>query len=101
MKGTAQANYFIHKMLKMGIRKYLCLRSKAFELVYPLIVDCVWNKWIIGECPKPCGTGARNITRTQKVEATNGGRACTGPSFLTEKCNVEDCPGNNDRMFSY
>ena len=68
-----------------GIEKYniLCFIS----------VDCVWDKWNIGECSKTCGGGKKIITRAKKVEADHGGKECSGSSNITESCNVEECSG--------
>ena len=31
-------------------------------------------------------------TRTAKITAKNGGKQCTGPSTMPEKCNDKECP---------
>ena len=57
------------------------------------IVNCIWNKWEVGECSKTCAGGKRKITRDKKIESAYGGLECSGPSNITEDCNVEQCPG--------
>ena len=60
---------------------------------FSFIVDCIWDKWQVGQCSKSCDGGERQITRSRKVEASHGGYDCEGPSNITESCNVEGCPG--------
>ena len=57
------------------------------------LVDCKWGNWTFGECSSSCGGGIRLDTRQELVDATNGGKECTGPSNLTENCNIQECPG--------
>ena len=38
------------------------------------------------------------ITRTRKVEASNGGMECSGSSNITQDCNVEECPGKTENV---
>ena len=61
--------------------------------IFLTVVDCIWDKWQVGECSKSCDGGERQITRLRKVEASHGGNDCEGPSNITESCNVEGCPG--------
>ena len=61
--------------------------------IFSYKVDCIWDKWQVGECSKSCDGGKRQITRIRKVEASYGGYDCEGPSNITESCNVEGCPG--------
>ena len=63
------------------------------QLKIKFVVDCIWDKWKIGECSKSCDGGKRQITRARKIEASHDGRDCVGPSNITESCNVEQCPG--------
>lgn len=55
-------------------------------------IHCEWNDWVIGECSQTCGGGVRTNTRTEKVSANHGGKACPGVSSLEESCNVNECP---------
>ena len=57
------------------------------------LVDCKWGNWTFGECSSSCGGGIRLDTRQELIHATNGGNECTGPSNLTENCNIQECPG--------
>ena len=56
-------------------------------------VNCEWGDWIIGDCSQTCGGGNRTDVRTEKNSATHGGEQCTGPTSITESCNVQECPG--------
>ena len=67
--------------------------TKIFFQFFSTVVDCIWDKWQVGECSKSCDGGERQITRLRKVEASHGGYDCEGPSNITESCNVEGCPG--------
>ena len=52
-------------------------------------------------CDKTCGGGTRTDIRVPKVDVElvknggnlYGGKECTGPSTVTESCNVQECPG--------
>ena len=54
-------------------------------------MDCVWGIWKYGECTKECGVGTRKITRNVLVKDTQGGKQCSGPSTVTESCNLQKC----------
>ena len=58
-----------------------------------MLVDCVWDKWQVGECSKRCGGGTRTNIRKLKVNSAHGGEACYGMPNITESCNVQECPG--------
>ena len=60
----------------------------------PVLVDCEWNDWTVGECSLTCGGGELKKTRTPKVDAAHGGEDCTGHAEITESCNIEECPSN-------
>ena len=70
---------------------FLLSRDKKF-LLLPT-VDCEWDSWRIGTCSKECGRGKRTNTRAFKIEATNGGKNCSGVPEIIEDCNIEACPG--------
>ena len=55
-------------------------------------IHCEWNKWVIGECSKPCGTGTQTNTRTKRVVEKNGG-TCTGQPTEVKSCKIKECPG--------
>ena len=57
-----------------------------------LAIHCMWNDWVLGECSKQCGTGARTNTRTKKVVEKDGG-TCTGQPTEEEECKIKECPG--------
>ena len=59
------------------------------------VVDCLWDEWKIGMCDKSCGGGTRTDIRVPKVDVEHGGQECTGPSTVTESCNVQECPGKH------
>ena len=61
-----------------------------------LAVDCVWDEWVRGECSTTCGSGSRLNTRVKLVEEANGG-SCAGQSTETEHCNLQECPGNDQK----
>ena len=69
------------------------IKYDKLTLITSFVVDCVWDKWQVGESSKSCDGGERKISRERKVEAINGGQDCIGPSNITESCNVEGCPG--------
>ena len=58
----------------------------------------MWDQWKTVECTKTCGGGEEFITRNIKTEAAHGGRECIGNSTIIQKCNVEECPGNNTKI---
>ena len=58
----------------------------------PCPVDCKWNSWKNVKCSKTCGGGTQTNTRTKKIEAAHGGKACTGKSSITVTCNKVPCP---------
>lgn len=62
------------------------------------LVDCIWDEWEIGECSKECGGGARISIRTAKIKAAYGGKECSGPSSISDNCNIQDCPGIKDSL---
>ena len=59
-----------------------------------IVVDCKWGDWSFGECSKSCGGGIRFDIREKLIKALNGGKDCSGPSNITENCNIHDCPGD-------
>ena len=59
------------------------------------MVDCEWEEWRIGECSKTCGGGERINIRNKKIDATNGGKECSGNSTVTDSCNKIECPGKS------
>ena len=65
-----------------------------------IIVDCEWDEWQVGECDKSCGGGLLTKTRVPKVDKAHGGKECTGPSSVTESCNVQECPGKFNVTFT-
>ena len=58
-----------------------------------ILVKCEWGEWILGDCSKECGGGARINKRVHKIEATHGGDECSGDSNSTQPCNTQECPG--------
>ena len=63
-------------------------------------VHCEWTEWEIvldkksgKKCSKPCGGGKLTKKRKERVTAKYGGKKCTGPTVITESCNVKECPG--------
>lgn len=68
------------------------------RVIFYIIVDCRWGDWNFGECSKSCGGGVRFDTREKLIKALNGGKDCSGPSNITENCNIHDCPG--DHLYS-
>ena len=65
-------------------------------------VDCVWNDWTVGACSATCGDGMRTDTRTEKISAAYGGEECKGPASIQEVCNIQDCPGIEEKyLFLY
>lgn len=61
----------------------------------PCPIDCEWNEfgdWT--ECSKPCDSGLQTRERTVKVEAQNGGEACSGLALAERVCNVHNCAVN-------
>ena len=69
------------------------LYLSVFEVSFFIIVDCEWNDWTIGECSKSCGGGFRTRTRYPRDEFSNGPEDCSGPSTISESCNLRQCPG--------
>ena len=66
------------------------------------IVNCIWDEWIIGDCSKTCGGGERINTRDKLLRASHGGKPCSPEdSTLTEKCNINECPGNYFVLFKF
>jgi len=58
-------------------------------------LDCYFEDWKLGPCSKACTPrgeepGVRNKTRG-KIGPVEGGKACTGPVELMEKCNTHSC----------
>ena len=58
-----------------------------------VLVNCEWSEWILGDCSKECGGGARINKRVHKSEASHGGDECSGDSNSTQPCNIQECPG--------
>lgn len=57
------------------------------------VVHCVWAEWNEwNECTKSCGEGEKFRVRNKRVQATPGGRQCSGGSRETFVCNVDACP---------
>lgn len=57
------------------------------------IVDCMWSDWVIGHCSLSCGSGVRNNTRSEKVQALYGGKKCQGAASVKDRCNDQECAG--------
>lgn len=50
-------------------------------------IDCAWESWSAWEdCSKTCN-GQKSRQRKIKTYAANGGKACTGPTLETVRCN--------------
>ena len=60
---------------------------------FSIAVHCVWDKWVLGECSKKCGTGSRENTRVKLVEEDHGG-TCDGQAAEIVECNTNPCPSN-------
>ena len=73
---------------------YLIIRFLN-ESIFYFAVDCKWGDWSFGECSKSCGGGIRLDTREKVIKVLNGGKDCSGPSNITENCNIHDCPGDH------
>ena len=58
-----------------------------------IVVDCVWEEWIVGECSRTCGGGIQTNTRKPSTTSAHGGKECSGSSNITKSCNTQDCPG--------
>ena len=65
---------------------------------YDCIVNCEWSNWTIGNCTESCGGGVRTSTGTEKVSSAHGGEKCKGDSFIPERCNDQECPGNGNQV---
>ena len=59
--------------------------------VFLLVVDCVWDEWLEGECSATCGYGTKTKTRVKLVEESNGGN-CTGEANEISLCMDVACP---------
>ena len=55
-------------------------------------IDCKWSDWEYGQCSKTCGGGTRTNYRKELVHQSNGGKACSGSTWMTEDCNKQSCP---------
>ncbi|XP_074526683.1 hemicentin-1 [Halichoeres trimaculatus] len=55
-----------------------------------------WEEW--GPCSSTCGQGFQErIRMCNNPEPANGGRACSGPSIDSRKCQTGLCPGETPR----
>ena len=54
-----------------------------------------WGEW--SKCSKSCGKGVQERTRTIVTPAKNGGKACSGANKEKKACNIEACPGKNQK----
>ena len=61
-------------------------------------MNCAWSNWgKFSECSKSCGKGVQKRTRSIVTPAKNGGKACTDPNNEEKVCNIEACPGKNQK----
>ena len=65
------------------------------------LVNCEWGEWRVGECSKTCGGGTKTNRRSPNVNAVFGGESCSGPSNITEVCNIQECPGKTLSMILF
>ena len=59
------------------------------------LVDCKLSPidWSITECSATCGEGIKTLKREVLQPALNGGKDCEGNLTITQKCDMEVCPG--------
>ena len=59
------------------------------------LVDCKLSPidWSITECSATCGEGIKTLKRKILQPALNGGKDCDGNLTITQKCDMEVCPG--------
>ena len=48
----------------------------------------------MGKCSQSCNSGIRTNVRVHIIESQHGGAECNGPSNVTERCNIQNCPGS-------
>lgn len=58
----------------------------------PCGVDCVWAEWHRGMCSVSCGSGTITSSRTHRIQAAYGGKACVGEDTRQEVCSLDPCP---------
>ena len=55
--------------------------------------DCKWSQFgFWSQCSASCGEGTQKRSRSVLVEATGGGRGCSGRREETKYCNNRPCP---------
>ena len=55
-------------------------------------MDCMWSRfgeW--SQCSASCGGGTQRRSRRVLLDATGGGRRCSGKSEETKSCNLNSC----------
>ena len=79
-------------------RKTCGICKKNIGISQSQATDCKqssWGEWL--ECSKSCGKGVQKRTRSIVTPAKNGGKACTDPNNEEKVCNIEACPGKNQK----
>ena len=63
-------------------------------------VDCSWDNWSAwSQCSLTCEVGIKTRSRNISIEASNGGKACSGERQMTVSCNEGACPGKRNLIF--
>eukprot|EP00931_Biecheleriopsis_adriatica_P022646 TRINITY_DN14493_c0_g1_i2.p1 TRINITY_DN14493_c0_g1~~TRINITY_DN14493_c0_g1_i2.p1 ORF type:complete len:448 (+),score=57.28 TRINITY_DN14493_c0_g1_i2:68-1345(+) len=58
----------------------------------PLVTNCVMSEWTEWDaCSKQCGEGQQHRTRSPKIHAEHGGRACATDVSQTKTCTKQEC----------
>ena len=59
------------------------------------LVDCKLSPvdWSSTECSSTCGEGTKTLKRKVLQPALHGGKDCDGNLTVTQKCEMEVCPG--------
>lgn len=57
-------------------------------------VDGGWTRWSwFSQCSQSCGIGTKSRTRScTSPSPMNGGLACSGSDFESQKCKIQNCP---------
>ena len=66
------------------------------SLLSHVAVDCAWEKfseWT--DCSATCGCSIKTRSRTEAIQASNGGAPCTGVARETQHCQTQECPGGS------
>ena len=68
-------------------------------LICVTVGNCKWGpytEW--SECSKTCDGGSQNRTRVLQQTALNGGMDCVGEATQFRDCNMQGCPGINQKF---